>query len=108
MLMNVGPMADGAIRPVEAAMLDIMGQWVNIFQEAIYEAGPSGIPAENEECDVILKNGDIYYLFCSDLPMAANPNVALVQGANYTDGFSIEKEIADITWLDNGKPVAFE
>ncbi len=108
MLMNVGPMADGSIRPIDGAMLDIMGQWVNIFKEAIYETRPSKIPVENKECDFILKNGDTLYLFCCDLPMAADPNVALMQGANYTDIFSLEKEIARITWLDNEDPVVFE
>ncbi len=108
MLMNVGPMADGSIRPIEGAMLDIMGQWVRIFKEAIYEARPAGISVENKQGDFLLKNEDAYYLFCCDLPMSADPNVALVQGADYTDIFTLEKPIDSIIWLDNGKPLAFE
>ncbi len=108
MLMNVGPMPDGSIRLIDSAILDVMGQWVRIFQEAVYETRPSEIPVENKECDFILQNGDTYYLFCCDLPMSADPNVALVQEANYIDSFTMEKPIDSITWLDNGKTVAFE
>ncbi len=108
MLMNIGPMEDGSIRPIDGAILDIMGQWVKIFNESIYETRPSGIPVENKQCDFILQNGDIHYLFCCDLPMSGDPNVALVQGANYTDVFAFEKPVASITWLDTGKPLAFE
>lgn len=108
MLMNVGPMGDGSIRHIDAATLDIMGQWAKIFAEAIYLPRPSGITVENKECDFILQNGDTYYLFCCDLPMEADPNVALVSGADYSDVFALEKEITGITWLDNGVSLAFE
>lgn len=108
MLINVGPMADGSIRPIDSAMLDLMGQWVKIFAEAIYDPRPAGIPVENKDCDFILKKEDTYYLFCCDLPMAADPNVALTQSANYMDIFSLEKEISTITWIDNGTPLTYE
>ena len=49
-----------------------------------------------------------YYLFCCDLPMVADPNVALVQGADYTDVFTLDREIAEIVWMDNGEPLTFE
>lgn len=108
MLMNIGPMADGSIRPMDAAILDIMGQWVNIFKEAFYIPRPSGIPVENKNCDFILQNADTYYLFCCDLPMEADPNVALIQSADYTDVFYMEKKIKSVTWLDNDQPLAYE
>ncbi len=108
MLMNVGPMADGSIRPIDGAMLDLMGQWVKIFGEAIYEPRPSGIPVENQENDFIQEKDGTYYLFCCNLPMEADPNVALVLSANYTDVFHLGKQIKRVTWLDNGKPLTFE
>ncbi len=107
MLMNVGPMEDGSVRPIDAAMLDLMGQWVRIFKEAIYEARPAQIPVENKDCDFLLKNGDTYYLFCCDLPMSGDPNVARVQSANYTDIFSLAEPVSRIAWMDNGKPLPF-
>ena len=108
LLMNVGPTEDGTIRLIDRAMLDLMGQWAKIFAEAIYEPRPSGITVENKDCDFILQKDDTYYLFCCDLPMVADVNVALVQGADYTDVFTLDREITEITWLDNDEPVSFE
>ena len=108
LLMNVGPTKDGTIRLIDRAMLDLMGQWAKIFAEAIYEPRPSGITVENKDCDFILQKDDVYYLFCCDLPMVADPNVALGQGGDYTDVFTLEREITEITWLDNGEPLNFE
>ena len=108
LLMNVGPMADGTLRLIDRATLDLMGQWAKIFAEAIYEPRPSGITVENKDCDFILQKDDVYYLFCCDLPMVADINVALVQGADYKDVFALDREITEITWLDNGEPLSYE
>ena len=108
LLMNVGPTEDGTIRLIDRAMLDLMGQWVKIFGEAIYEPRPSGVVIENKDCDYILQKDNVYYLFCCDLPMVADPNVALVQGGDYTDVFTLDRKIAEITWIDNGEPLTFE
>lgn len=108
LLMNVGPMEDGTIRLIDRAMLDLMGQWVKIFAEAIYEPRPSGITVENKACDFILQKDNVYYLFCCDLPMVADPNVALVQDGEYTDVFTLDRKITEITWMDNGEPLKFE
>ena len=40
--------------------------------------------------------------------MVADPNVAMVQGADYTDVFTLDREITEITWLDNGEPLTYE
>ena len=40
--------------------------------------------------------------------MVADINVALVQGADYTDVFTLDREITDITWLDNGEKLTYE
>lgn len=108
LLMNVGPTEDGSIRLIDRAMLEVMGQWANIFAEAIYEPRPSGITVENKDCDFILQKDQVYYLFCCDLPMVADVNVALVQSADYTDVFTLDREITEITWLDNGGSLRFE
>ena len=108
LLMNVGPTEDGTIRLIDRAMLDLMGQWAKIFAEAIYEPRPSGITVENKDCDFILQKDEVYYLFCCDLPMVADINVALVQGGDYTDVFRLQREIAEIVWMDNGEPLTFE
>lgn len=107
MLLNVGPTADGSIRLIDSAVLDLMGQWVKIFGEAVYEPRPSGIRVENKNCDFILNKDNVYYLYCCDLPMEADPNVALMHSADYTDVFRLEKKVKSIIWLDNGQPLAY-
>ena len=63
---------------------------------------------ENKEDDFLLKKDNVYYLFCDHLPMAADPNVALVQEGEFRDIFSLDKKIKRITWLDNGEKIDFD
>ena len=108
MLMNVGPMGNGLIRPIDAATFGIMGDWVNYFKEALYLPRPCGIEVENKPDDFLLCHENTYYLFCDHLPMQADPNVSLLTDETYSDVFSLDKEIQSIEWLDNGEPVKFE
>lgn len=40
--------------------------------------------------------------------MSVDPNVGLVQEAEYRDIFCLDQRIKKITWLDNGEKVDFE
>ncbi len=107
MLMNVGPMGDGSLRPMDTATLGVMGQWVDYFDEAIRMPRPTGIEIENKPNDFLLKNGKNYYLFCFKLPMRGDENVAWYEDTNYTDTFELAEEVASVTWMDNGADVTF-
>ena len=107
LLMNLGPMGDGSVRAIDSAILGVMGQWVQYFDEAIRKPLPCGIEIENKENDFILKDGKNYYLFCYGLPMSADPNVALTAEANYKDAFKLSEKILSANWLDNDEPVNF-
>lgn len=108
LLMNVGPMENGLLREMDIAIYNLMGQWASIHEEAVYEPRPSGIEVENKPDDFILVKGNVYYLFCDKLPMAADLNVALEEAEEYQDVFKLEKKIRKVTWLDNGESVQFE
>lgn len=108
LLMNVGPMGDGTLRLMDKAIYDLMGQWIKVNGEAVYEPHPCGIEVENKPDDFILEKDNTYYLFCDHLPMSADPNVALRQEGDYRDVFTMSKKIKSVTWLDNGAPVEFE
>ncbi len=108
LLMNVGPKGDGTLRQMDRAIYNLMGQWVAINQEAIYEPRPSGIEVENKTEDFLLVKDNTYYLFCDRLPMSADPNVARTQQSKYEDIFRLKKKIKKVTWLDNGEEVRFE
>lgn len=106
-LLNVGPLGDGSLRLIDYAILDIVGQWVELSKEAIYTPRPTGIPVCGREESFILRNNGSYYLFCDRLPMSADPNVALHTDMNYQLKFPFEEKICSIQWLDDGTPVEY-
>lgn len=108
LLMNVGPKGDGTLRLMDQAIYNLIGQWVALNKEALYEPRPSNIIVENKPEDFILVKDNTYYLFCDKLPMAADPNVALFHSEQYQDCFKLDKKILNVTWLDNGETVDFE
>ena len=107
LLLNVGPTGNGTLRLLDRAMLETVGKWVAYNDEAIRVPRPTEIKIENKPKDFMLKNEDTYYLFVHDLPMIADPNVALNRKAEYVEKFRFDQKIRDVRWLDNGQLVAF-
>ncbi len=107
MLMNVGPMPDGSVRPIEAALLGLMGEWVGYYDEAIRNPRPTDIVVEGKPEDFLLQDGKNYYIFCFNLPMMGDPNVAKFGNADFEDYFVLPEKIQSIKWLDNGEEVKF-
>lgn len=107
MLMNVGPMADGSVRPIEAAILGIMGEWVGLYEEAIRLPRPAGIAIADKEDDFLLKYGKNYYLFCYKLPMRGDENVSWMEDTKFNDSFELDEKVLNVTWLDNGAEVPY-
>ena len=108
MLMNVGPMRDGSIRDIDKATLKLMGRWVAYFDEAIREPEPTDIVVEGKQDDFVLKHGKNYYLFCYNLPMIADANVAIFENTAYDSVFKLADKIQSVKWMDNGEEVAFK
>lgn len=107
MLLNVGLMGDGSISLMDRAIFDAVGRWVACFEEAIRRPAPTGIEVAGKPKDFILKDGCQYYLFCFDLPMVADPNVALNGETDYESRFRLPETIRSVCWLDNGANVSF-
>lgn len=108
MLMNIGPLADGSIREIDKAILNLIGKWVDYFDEAIRKPEPTGIEIEGKQDDFILKHENNYYLFCYNLPMIADPNVALFKNAQYESKFKLPDKIQSVTWMDNRTSVEYK
>lgn len=107
-LLNVGPMGNGLIRPIDKEIYALLGRWVEMHKKAIYDVRPAGIPVEGKDSDFILQRGNVYYLFCSNLPMSADANVHKDGGnSDYEDRFALDKKITSVSWLDNGEEVSF-
>lgn len=106
-LLNVGPMPDGYIRPLDEAMLRTLGEWVKINGEAIYNVHPTNTDMIGNEKDFLLKGDGAYYLFCHDMPMTGDGNVVINDGSKPSDRFSFSEKIKNVTWLDSGEPVEY-
>lgn len=108
MLLNIGPKGDGSLRSIDAAMLELIGEWTGLNGEALRRPRPTGIEIENKEDDFLLQDGDCYYLFCYGLPMVLDENVTLAEEGVFEDIFSFDREIKSIQWLDNEAEVEFD
>ena len=105
-LLNLGPTADGTVRPIDKAFFDMLGEWVEIHKEAIYTPRPSGIEVSRDK-DFIQSEGDVLYYFAHSLGMSGNKNVAPGELDGYESSFKLSRKIKSITYIDNGAPVDF-
>lgn len=107
-LLNVGPMENGQIRPLDKAMLETLGEWGKIYYEALYLPRPTGIEIENKPKNFILKGEGCYYFFAHDINMVADENVERSSGVvDHNNRFKLEEKIKSVKWLDNGEDVSF-
>lgn len=107
MLINVGPKEEGSIRLMDRAILDVMGNWTSIFDEAIRKPAPTNIVIQNKPKDFILKYDSNYYLFNHDLPMVADFNVAKFKDIDFNCTFMLDSKIKSVTYLDNNQSLEF-
>lgn len=100
-LLNVGPNADGTIPEYPMATLNLLGEWLNIFGEAIYETKPLWWEAEK---NFALQNGDDVYLFCHDLCRKGSADVTYMSGTE--GGYDFDHfpyALENVHWMDNGE-----
>ncbi len=108
LLLNLGPMGDGSLRKIDAAILEMLGRWVKIYDEAVRCPRPTYIDIENKPDDFLLKFGKTYYLFCDRLATVADPNVTIEGNpSTYTDRFVLPEPVRSVSWMDNGEAVEY-
>jgi hypothetical protein len=93
---------------MDRAIFDVLGRWVGYFDEALHIPEPTGIEIAGKPDDFILRKGNSYYLFCYNLPMSADPNVALHTDAEHMSKFCLPGKLMSACWLDNGVEVMFQ
>ena len=107
-LLNVGPMGNGQLRPLDKAMLETLGEWVEIHSEALYAPRPSGICIEGKDKNFILRGDGCYYLFAHGLSMQGSINVELIKDVlDYNNSFALTEKIKSVKWLDSGETLTF-
>ncbi|MBE6607111.1 MAG: alpha-L-fucosidase [Ruminococcaceae bacterium] len=107
-LLNVGPMGDGILRPLDKALLETLGEWVEMNDESLRSPRPTDIKVDENEKDFVLDDGNgNSYLFVHDLGTLADPNVMVPREAKYMRSFAFDKKIKEVKWLDNGQILDF-
>lgn len=103
-LLNVGPMGNGKLRPIDKEIFGLIGDWVTLNDGFIYKAKPCEIKADGAD---ILFDGEYYYAVIKGVGMSADPNVGLQQRekrvALHTDAV-----MEGAIWLDNKESVKVE
>lgn len=105
-LLNIGPTGQGGIDPLQAELLKVMGKWMNLYGEAIYNGKPyeGGGIGKN----FILKGDNELYLFFFDMARTGSENVTV--GGNYCGSYSfgnVKEKITSIKWMDNDEELEF-
>ena len=104
--MNFSPEAQGRIPIYVKALFEVVGQWMEIFGEAIYNGKPvHGVKYQGN--DFMLQDGKTYYYFAFDLSMGGDKNVvaAAISGPRSLEGF--DKKIVSAQWMDDGEEAVF-
>lgn len=106
LLLNIGPEAQGKIDPMQEQILNIMGRWMKLFGEAVYEGKPCGIGGMGR--NFVLKGDKCLYLFCYDLGKKGNDNVTV--GGQYSGAYAfgnVKDCVKSIKWMDNDEQLEF-
>ena len=100
-LLNLGPMGNGTIRPIDKAILEMIGKWIKANKNVIYNLHSCEVEAENA---YVMTDGEHYYAAISNVPMIGDSNVAL-GGALLPIKILTDKKVKNVRWVDNGKAV---
>ena len=87
-------------------LMAIIGQWMDIFGEAIYEGKPH--PSKSIGRNFVLKGDKCLYIFAFNL--AANGHENVTVAGNYKGAYAfsgINENIEKIEWMDNKEIIEF-
>ena len=107
-LLNTGPTATGAISKYDTAVLEVLGKWVRMCGDVLYEG--RGCEVKGSGPDFALEYNDRIYLFIHNLGSAGNANILLTKsgvGAGPRSFTGLKKKISSVRWLDNGEELTF-
>ncbi len=109
LLLNIGPEGQGGINPYQEQLFKIVGDWMKIFGEAIYNGRPYA--ASSVGSNFILKSvdGRHLYFMVFDLDVEGSENVVAnssKKSGAYAFG-NVADKITSLEWMDNGEKLEF-
>ncbi len=108
-LLNVGPMGNGYLRGLDAAMLATLGEWIELSKEALIGTRPAEIEVDGEDGDFLMKGNGAYYLFCNNLTQRGDANVVKLQpgASKFRVAFELSEKVKSVKWLIGGGSLEF-
>ncbi|SJZ63935.1 alpha-L-fucosidase [Pilibacter termitis] len=107
-LLNISPLASGAIPVICQEYMKMIGQWLEVFGESFYETETSEIYTKSNEKDFALETSDSVYFFMHDLRVIGDENVVLRGDAvNPRSFLQVKQELKNLRWLDNEEKLTF-
>ena len=107
LLLNIGPTAQGGIDPFQKELMKIIGKWMALYGEAIYNGRPHSATCGNGK-NFVLKSEEYLYFFVHDLGIGGSEDVT-VNGKLPEDFVfqNVTEEIESIVWMDNEESLTF-
>lgn len=108
LLLNIGPDAQGGIIPIQQQLFSIIGKWMEIYGEAIYDGKPYSICGYGR--DFVLKGDDkTLYIFVYDLGRSGSAHVVQNSGLGEKfRSFTLKGDtVLDVHWMDNNEKLNF-
>ena len=107
MLFNIGPEVQGKVPMMSKLLAQMLGQWMDMFGEAIYQGRPCSIVGGGNDFALEGADGSIY-LFIYDLGISGPANVTVGRRGSRLATFSgIQKKVSKAYWMDNGQQLPF-
>ena len=101
-LLNVGPMGDGSLKPMDKCMLDFVGKWIKQNKNFIYGVEVSDV--KSDDAYILKGENGKYYAVVTGVDMLADSNVQrLSKGKVIT--LKTDKKIVGGKWLDSRRKI---
>ncbi len=106
-LLNVGPDAEGEITPMQAALMEGIGDWIRAVGQSIYKAKPCGVAGVESQKNFALRDGNKIYFYIHDLSVTGDGNVTVAGGSAGEKSFTgVKGNITNLHWVDNDEALA--
>ena len=107
LLLNIGPTAQGGVDPFQRELMNIVGKWMNIYGESIYEGKPHPAVCGNEK-NFVLRSDEYLYFFIHGLGRRGSKHVNVETECNNDFVFhGVTEKIESVQWMDDGEVLDF-
>lgn len=104
-LLNISPTGQGGVDPYQHALMTMIGKWMQIYGESIYDGKPHPAQCANRK-NFVLKGDRCLYFFIHDLGRGINVPTEECNSDYVFHG--VTEKITKVEWMDNGESLNFK